>query len=160
MIQLASRKYGEWSTFAEKLVHLRCKNYVHSELVFSDGMSFSSSIRKVNGKAEGVRFRRIDYRKHPERWRIDTLAISDEAESRIRFRAEVLRDLDLGYDFRGIGGFLLTGHQNPWKYFCSEVIYDVVGSELLIPSLNFKMDPERLHQVWIEMTIHVITLSS
>lgn len=151
MIQLASRKYGEWSTFAEKLVHLRCKNYVHSELIFRDDQSFSSSIRKVNGVTEGVRFRDIDYSKHPERWDIDTLPVPDEVEDRIRFNAEVLVAMDLGYDFRGITGFVGTGWHSVWDFFCSEGIYAVVAPVIFIPALNHKMDPERLRKVWLAM---------
>lgn len=151
MIQLASRRYGEWSTLAEKLIHMRCRDYVHSELVFSDGMSFSSSAQKVDGDVEGVRIKWIDYSKHPERWRLDGLVVPEPVEKRMRFKAGVLTELGLGYDFRGIIGFAITGHHNSWKYFCSEAVYDIVASEIFLSTLNYKMDPQRLQEVWQEI---------
>ena len=146
MIQLASYNgTGKWATWTDKLILIRSKPYTHSELVFSDGLSFSSSGRKgKDGKPEGVRFKTIDYEKHRERWRLDPLMISDPTEHRMRFRAEVINSMGLKYDFRAIVGYALTGHQNWWDWYCSEIVYSIIASELLLSRLNYKMTPEKL----------------
>ena len=152
MIQLASYNgTGKWATWTDKLILIRSKPYTHSELVFSDGLSFSSSGRKgKDGKPEGVRFKTIDYTKHRERWHLDPLMISMETERKIRLHAEVINGMGLKYDFRGIVGFVLTGHQNAKDWFCSELCYALLATEFFLSRMNFKMHPTEL-QKWVEI---------
>lgn len=140
---------GPWSTYIDKLINIRSKKYSHSEFEFEDGLSFSSSIRKDmnTGSSEGVRFKNIDYNKHPERWKKNLLILPIDIAANIRRRAEILVALDLKYDKRAIVGFLLTGRHNPWAFYCSEVVYGIMAPDLLLPVLNYKMHPAKLDWV-------------
>lgn len=140
---------GPWSTYIDKLINIRSKKFSHSEFEFDDGISFSSSIRKDmnTGSSEGVRFKKIDYNKHPERWKKNLLILPSDIAFDIRRRAEILVSLGLKYDKRAIAGFLLTGRHNPWAFYCSEVVYGIMAPDLLLPVLNYKMHPAKLDMV-------------
>ena len=145
---------GPWSTYIDKLVNIRSKKFSHSEFEFEDGLSFSSSVRKDmnSGKSEGVRFKKIDYNEHPERWKKNLLILPIDIAASIRRRAEILVALDLKYDKRAIAGFLLTGRNNPWAFYCSEVVYGIMASDLLLPVLNHKMHPAKLDEVAVKIS--------
>jgi len=140
---------GPWATVTDKLVLIRSKKYSHSEYEFEDGISFSSSVRKdINtGGSEGVRFKKIDYLEHPERWKKNLLILPKPIALNIRRRAEVLVSMGLKYDNRAIVGFLITGKHNPWAFYCSEAVYGIIASDLLLPVLNYKMHPAKLNWV-------------
>lgn len=140
--------YGPWSTNVDRLILIRSKPYVHVELKFSDGWSFSSSARKDlgAGKCEGVRFKLIDY-SHLERWHTIILWVTKEEEARMRVMAELLHSLGLKYDFRAIVGFLVTGRHNHRAYFCSEVVYAILAICFLPPDMNYKMHPTDLERI-------------
>ena len=137
---------GSWK---QKAVHrgisILSSPYTHVELVFSDGISFSSEW------GIGPRFKQINS-SHPKRWaKISLLNMELPNEVHSRHRAKVLDRLRaegyINYDIRGALGCTITGRQNPWKYFCSEVVYEVIAPEIAIPSLNVKMTPQKLFEV-------------
>lgn len=88
--------------------------YSHCELVFSDGVSGSASY--IDG---GVRFKSIDYSKHPEHW--DFLALPDELEAYARDWFEFNEGLP--YDLLGNVRFVLPWvHDSETGWFCSEAM--------------------------------------
>lgn len=126
----------EWFTW---LVRIRSWPHTHVEIEFSDGMSFSSSLRD-----KGVRLKHIDYKKHPERWTTVEWQVPAAWERAWRVRAEVLSALGLKYDVRGILGFAITGHHSPIAFFCSEAVFGIVAPEVAVAAVNWKMHPEKL----------------
>lgn len=90
--------------------------YSHVELLFSDGLAASSSIRDG-----GVRLKVIKF--VPERW--DILPIEgDEAAARAWFDSH----LGQGYDAAGLFGFVwrpAAGETRRW--FCSEAVAAALG---------------------------------
>lgn len=126
----------EWFT---NLIRIRSWPHTHVEIEFSDGMSFSSSLRD-----KGVRLKRIDYHKHPERWTAVEWRVPESWERAWRIRAEVLAAMKLKYDVRGILGFAVTGHHNPAAFFCSEAVFGIVVAEVAVAAVNWKMHPEKL----------------
>ena len=89
--------------------------YSHTELVFSDGLCFSSS-----GRDDGVRFRELD--PHPDRWDIFDLVITEAEENQMRSMAELYVKKKIKYDYIGAVtcGFNLCIHNK--KFFCSEIV--------------------------------------
>ena len=90
--------------------------YSHVELVFSDGLAASSSVRDG-----GVRVKAINFA--PDRW--DILPIDgDEAPARAWFAAH----LGQAYDAAGLFGFVwrpAAGATRRW--FCSEAVAAALG---------------------------------
>ena len=131
--------------FVHKAILLISDPYSHIELVFDDGLSFSSEF------GIGPRIKQIDY-SHPERWMFVELPwITAEVQRRIRYRAELHNALRIAglekYDTGGAIGCAMTGQDNRWDWFCSEVVYDVLAPEIAIPALNHKMHPQKLFQI-------------
>lgn len=92
--------------------------YSHCELVFSDGMSASSSW--MDG---GVRFKRIEF--NPERW--DMLDVQGDEEAA---RTWFLVHEGMPYDVLGLLGFIarpIRGGRRRW--FCSEAVMAALGYE-------------------------------
>ena len=119
--------------------------HTHVELIFDDDKSFSSEF------GIGPRIADIGY-SHPERWTfVDLPWITAEAQRRIRYRAELHNALRIAgyekYDTRGAIGCAVTGQDDRWNWFCSEVVYDVLAPEIAIPTLNFKLHPQRLFEL-------------
>ena len=86
--------------------------YSHTEVIFSDGMSASSSF--LDG---GVRFKYIEY--NPERWDIFEItdAVATEREVRQWYEAREERR----YDYMGVLSFIVKFlTPDPMKHFCSE----------------------------------------
>jgi hypothetical protein len=106
---------GNWM---DKIIKARTNGDVaHVEIVFSDGISFSSSQWD-----KGVRFKQIEY-KGDDKWVLVPLHFSPEIEKFLRDRAELLAEMKIAYDWRGILGFMI-GKKNPGasnKLFCSEI---------------------------------------
>jgi hypothetical protein len=100
-----------------RLVRWWCRGpYSHCEIIFSDGLSGSSSF--LDG---GVRLKKIDY--SPDRW--DFFSVStDEKSARDWFD----RHLSKRYDVRGIFGCVIRSvSDDKDKYFCSEAIMAALG---------------------------------
>jgi hypothetical protein len=105
-------KYGNWQ---DKLVSIiTYSKYSHVELIFSDGMWFSSSPRDG-----GVRYKQILAK--DDHWDYITLPkISDKEEDIIRKWCD--SKLNSPYDWMGIVGLLLPIiRECHWKWFCSEI---------------------------------------
>ncbi len=91
--------------------------YSHCELVFSDGVSASSSYID-----KGVRFKIIDYR--PEHWDFIEIAPSLEDAARDWFRSHVGKPYDLWGNVRFALGF---ARESKGKWFCSEAVMAALG---------------------------------
>jgi len=91
--------------------------YSHVELVFSDGLSASSSHIDC-----GVRYKKIIFR--PERWDVFELEGFNEKEARTRFNQK----LNHRYDYWGIFGFVWGAKKDSKnREFCSEVVMYSLG---------------------------------
>lgn len=105
--------------------------YSHSELIFGDGMSASSSF--ADG---GVRFKHIDF--DPMHWDFVDLA-GDESAARQWFADRV----GAGYDLWGNVGFILGWiRDDPDKYSCAESVAAALG----YPE-SWRYSPAILHAV-------------
>lgn len=104
--------------------------YSHCEVIFSDGMSASSSFSDG-----GVRFKEIEY--EPERWDIIELPSANEDAVRKWFKDHEHAKYDLLGNLHFIFGFI--GNSNG-KWFCSEAIAEALD----IPNA-WRFDPGTLH---------------
>jgi len=150
---------GEWGSLAEQAIKIVSPNRIHVEGKFPDhlpeaykhleGKSFSSSSAKegIHG-GNGVRIKAIQY-SHPERWTTYILWITKEELEDILFDCECLAATGQGYDFRGAAGCAVTGKENPWLWFCSEVVFDRIVTKWFPARLNYKMHPDKLEQLVI-----------
>jgi hypothetical protein len=123
MVRLAFKR-AQYSGLTGRLIDLLSggDGFCHVELIFSDGLSFSSTT--MDGKPEGVRFKQINY-SHPERWDIiDLPQITPELEAKGRAYAETL--VGQPYDRFGVARFVLPFmRQHATAWFCNEVVIDV-----------------------------------
>ena len=122
---------------------------IHVEGVFMDGRSFSSTMRNdISGadgkKHKGVRFKDIDYSKHPERWEQMILNLPDDVYDNILLRCELLALEKIPYDLRGAIGCLITGKQKAHMLFCSELWYALLAIHFSLSELNYKKHPDAL----------------
>jgi hypothetical protein len=108
--------------------------YSHVELVFSDGVSFSSS--QWDG---GVRFKKINY-SHKERWGFIELEIAEEKEQELREKCEKL--VGKKYDWLGImfDQFIPLNTQDSDRWWCSEIVAHILDIE---PE---RVSPNRLYR--------------
>jgi hypothetical protein len=133
MMRVAFHKGGgRWNLFSWAIRTWTRGKYSHVELIFSDNMSFSS-------RKDGVRFEKIDYKKHPERWDIFPLALGPTDEEVIRAHAR--KHCGQKYDWVGIVldrvfGTSIHGEKQWW---CSEIVAHVLGIE---PEM---IDPTQLY---------------
>jgi hypothetical protein len=98
-----------------------------------------------NGKKhKGVRFKDIDYSKHPERWEEMILNLPDDIYDDIYRRCEILDLEKIKYDTRGAIGCFITGWQSMSKLFCSELWYALLAVHFSLPELNAKKHPDAL----------------
>ncbi len=93
--------------------------YSHCELIFSDGMSASSSFEDG-----GVRFKRIEF--DPARWDFIELPWADEQKARDWFERNKGKAYDLMGNVRFIADPLADGKD---KWFCSESLAEALGIE-------------------------------
>ena len=106
-----------WQGVYSRLVRWIDKGeFSHVELIFSDGMSASSSY--LDG---GVRFKRIEF--DLSRW-VFVEVVADEAKARAWFDAHAGEAYDLAGTARFVFGFI---PQNPRKWFCSEAVAEAIG---------------------------------
>lgn len=143
---------GPWATTTDKFISIISKK-THVEGKIPGRGSFSSTSRSDLGSApgrNGVRYKDITY-SNPERWKTYTLWVTQEELTRICLRCDILVALELKYDFQGAAGCIISGHDDPWKYFCSEVVYDGILTTWLPEKLNYKMHPDKLEEVVIKL---------
>jgi hypothetical protein len=90
--------------------------YSHCELIFSDGISFSSSWRD---DGIGVRYKEIYYL--PNRWDFIEIPTTDQ-ELKMRSWCDARTEEKAKYDWRGIIQFVIPFiKQNDEDWFCSEI---------------------------------------
>jgi hypothetical protein len=135
MMQLAFKRA---SGIVGKLIDLFSgrDGFCHVELVFSDGVSFSSTTMDPGEGDNGTRLKRIAYN-HPEEWDFIALPmIGAEDERAIRAYAEQLARENQGYDYRGA-----LHHAFPWikhsrrKDYCNEVVIKALQHRNYFPLL-------------------------
>lgn len=127
--------------------------YSHAELVFSDGISFTSTSRGDDGsciyadgrpKKDGTRFKFIDYSLNPQRWTRVDVDLGRAAESYVF--AWCVGELDARYDFAGCARFVLPfwgQHKSQW--FCSEIVVAaLMHGGLLRGAVPHKTSPNQL----------------
>lgn len=113
----------KWSNMLNKILHrsIICYNgFSHVELVFSNGISFSSS--KRDG---GTRFKTIDYGNNWEIINVQSLYTEDEI-----FQKAVTLD-GLKYDWLGLflHEFIPLDIEDRKSWWCSEVVCYLLGVE-------------------------------
>jgi hypothetical protein len=96
--------------------------YSHVELVFSNGLSASSSTRDG-----GVRFKRIDFK--PEHWDFVELKVDEEQGFDEEYARAFFEEREgLGYDYFGLFGFIWRpGSGVSRRWFCSEAVAAALG---------------------------------
>ena len=126
MIHLMSYNYkravehGMDKRWIGRLISLRSSPYTHSEILFSDGVSFSST---MEDGANGARYLKIDYTKHPERWDSVAIPMTHKDEEVVRRKADIM-DGKMKYDLWGLLSFgtpLSIIKPDPNKMWCSEI---------------------------------------
>lgn len=127
MIKLYFRKPKK--KFLDWLISRFVKKYIHIELRFSNGESFSSRGRnsRKKGRPKGVGFADILY-SHPDRW--DVYCLIDKyqtgtIENKLYSLCESFAEKKLKYDYLGAifqVGFNWTGIENKKKYYCNEIV--------------------------------------
>ena len=138
-------EHGMKKSLISNLILLRSNPYTHSEIEFSDGISFSSTMQD---KVGGTRFKDIDYTKHPERWDSVDIPVSVKNEKAL-YRVAVSM-VGMKYDLLGLLSFatpfsIIVPNAN--KVWCSEacgylikLVYDGLD---IVPD---KTHPTRLHE--------------
>lgn len=134
---------GNWMNF---LIRLKTKGlYSHTEIVFSDGVSFSSS--QWDG---GTRFKNIDYSKK-ENWDFMELNISKIDEKKIRQFCE--KNNDKPYDwFAIVVAQIFNLHANKEnKWFCSEVCTKALQKIKMVVGISAHMvSPQDLYELLLQ----------
>lgn len=138
---------GKWGDLIQTAIRVVSPNRIHVEAKFPDGRSFSSSSAKeAIGGGNGVRMKKIKY-SHEDRWTTYVLWVTKAELDEILFDCELAAQMAYGYDYRGAAGCALTGADKPWRFFCSEVVYDRILTKWLSARTNYKMHPDRLEEV-------------
>ncbi|MEA2028956.1 MAG: hypothetical protein U9N49_08270 [Campylobacterota bacterium] len=95
--------------------------YSHTEIIFSNGQSFSISPREKK-----IRFKEIDFKE--ERWNIIELDITEEDEKKLYNYAVMLEQKTFSYDYTGaIFSIVPLCIQKANKFFCSELAVKVLN---------------------------------
>ena len=152
MIHLMSYNYkravehGMGKRWVGRLISLRSSPYTHSEILFSDGVSFSST---MEDGANGARWRIIDYTKHPERWDSVAIPMTHKDEEVVRRDADIM-DGKMKYDLWGLLSFgtpLAIIKPDPNKMWCSEICgYLIQRIHRPLPITPDKTHPTLLHE--------------
>lgn len=133
---------GNWMNF---LIRLKTKGiYSHTELVFSDGLSFSSS--QWDG---GTRFVKIEY--ETEKWDFIELEVTREEEKKIRQFCE--KHNHLPYDwFAIVLAQIFHFYANkPNKWFCSEICTRALQEIKMIVGESANMvAPQHLYELLLQ----------
>jgi len=126
------------STILDKAIAISTlSKYSHSELVFSDGQCFSSS-----GRDNGVRFK--NFIPNTQRWDIFELDITKEEESHIRYMANLYAKRKTQYDFIGAITCGLHICLLNKKYFCSEILVELLSFIFVVDNFPCKYSPGKL----------------
>jgi hypothetical protein len=138
---------GKWGDLAQTAIRVVSPNRIHVEAKLPDGRSFSSSSAKeaLDG-GNGVRFKNIEYT-HSERWATYVLWVTTNELNQIILNCEIAVEMVYRYDYRGAAGCAVTGGEKPWKFFCSEAVFDRVFTIWLSGRINYKMHPDKLEEV-------------
>lgn len=139
MLKLAFYKGGK--TFFDRVTRWRTNGvHTHVELVFSDGVAFSSS--QWDG---GTRFKSIDF--DPAKWDLVQVTLRRSVrEANVRDWCSL--QLGMKYDWRGILRFFAgrSGEEKRERWFCSEICGEALRRFGILPAdLNpANMSPEDL----------------
>ncbi len=118
------------------------RDITHVEIIFKDGMSFSSS-----GFDNGVRFKKINYEKHLERWKIvEVDPFETRGVNELYFKSSLEKYVGLKYDFWGVIWFFGFNKrkdrlQNNNKWWCSEICAYV------LEVTNYRISPYELFKL-------------
>lgn len=127
-MKLAFYKATNENLFGKAIAWWTKGPYSHVELVFSNGMSFSSSSRDG-----GTRWKRIDY--SDGKWDLVEIPVNAVDEARIARWCDSV--CGAKYDWDGIFGFVIPfwrQHANDW--FCSEVCTAALQRVGLLSGVN------------------------
>jgi hypothetical protein len=118
--------------------------FCHVELIFSDGISFSSTT--MDEEKPGVRFKQIAY-SHPQTWVFVELAVTEDQEAQMVCKAIEIEHAP--YDYRGVARFVLPWMpEHPTAYFCSESVLTALQAGGLFPGIKpHKVSPNRLYEM-------------
>lgn len=127
-------KYGNYT---DRVISLWTKGpYSHTELQFSDGICFSSSL--WDG---GTRFKNINIK--PERW--DSIELDIKNEYKIRSFCE--SQVKLPYDLRGIFGLAIKVKlAEKKKWFCSEICCYALNLAGILVGVDPNISPNLLYK--------------
>lgn len=108
--------------------------YSHCEIVFSDGMSASSS--RLD---KGVRFKYIDY-ENSDKWDVYEIVspYGEEAEKAIRYYFQINEGDTYNHAGAVLSAFGLA-LQKPNKKWCSEICAEVLGEKPTTPGKLFRV---------------------
>lgn len=112
--------------------------YSHVELVFSDGVFFSSSPRD-----DGVRFKKIEPKE--DHWRFYPVDVTSQQEQIVRDWCNT--KVGLPYDWMGIHAFFIPWviRQRKEEWFCSEICITALQLVDLFPGVRpHKTTPNRM----------------
>jgi hypothetical protein len=136
MIRLAFyRGSGNWF---DKITRWRTAgNFTHTEIVFSDGISFSSSQWD-----KGTRFKRIEYSDR-SKWALIDVPLVNEADVRTWCESQIGK----GYDWRGILKIFAAGtvkKDDAERWWCSECCRFPFALQGVFATLRHDCDPDQL----------------
>lgn len=121
-------------------------NFSHVEILFKDGICFSSSTRD---KGIGCRFKQIDM--DDGKWGIIDVEVPDESEEAVRDWCTT--QLACKYDFIGIIGFAITPFRNSMqsdkRWYCSEIVAEGLRrGNTKYDNIPKRINPSMLH-AWL-----------
>ena len=129
--------------FTAKLVKWWTKGpYDHCALVFSDGVSFSSSLQKDMY----TQFERINF--NTAYW--DVLDVPMSAEDEHKVRSFCINEMNCRYDWVGIflSQIIPLGYNSKSKWFCSEVcVAALQKANLLLNEKPNRVSPNKLYKL-------------
>ena len=120
---------GAYGKFQKKF---DSEEFTHCEIVFSDGMAASSSLRD-----KGTRFKKIDF--HPDRWVFIDVSWASEESARKYFTDRLGTKYDLKGNIFFAFGFVRDDKD---KLFCSEACAEALGLKE-----GWRYSPNGLYQI-------------
>jgi len=114
--------------------------YSHSELVFSDGMSFS-----ISNRLKTPKFKNIDI--NSGSWDIIDFEVAPNIEQKIKRLCLYKQKQKFTYDYKGafFSPLRICKHYKN-KYFCSELVVDVLRDYIFDLQPGCKYTPSRLQK--------------
>lgn len=132
--------HGNWMDF---LIRLKTRGmYSHTELIFCDGFSFSSS--QWDG---GTRFKKIKY--DDFHWVLIEIPLSNEEEKKIRKFCE--QQNNKPYDWKAIilAQIFNFYDQSAGKWFCSEICTKALQQIKLLVGA-FMVSPQKMYEMLLD----------